>query len=113
MAEVLRKKNREVLRQATSICLSLDECKHRKIIRFRADLPSANCAQPGAHWHQVGASGLSQAGVLGLLSCSKEHVSDFKEDHAVTNVKRLDDFLTRFCTPLGRPRKSRKTASGV
>ena len=50
MAEVLRRKNRQVLGQATAICLSLDECKHRKVVRFRADLPSAYCAQPGSHW---------------------------------------------------------------
>ena len=87
MAEVLRNKIRKVLGQATSICLSIDECKHRKIIRFRADLPSRNCAQPGAHWCTVGASGFSQAGVLGILDCAKKHVSDFEEDHAVTAVK--------------------------
>ena len=87
MAEVLRKKIRKVLGQATSICLSLDECKHRRIIRFRADLPSAYCAEPGAHWRLTGASGFSQAGVLDILNCSKKHVSDFEEDHAVTAVK--------------------------
>ena len=70
MAEVLRKKIRKVLGQATASCLSIDECKHRKIVRFRADLPTAYCAQPGSHW-RVGASGFSQAGVLGLLDCSK------------------------------------------
>ena len=107
MAEVLRKKIRKVLGQATAICLSLDECKHRKIIRFRADLPSAYCAQPGSHW-RAGASGFSQAGVLGLLDCAKKHVSDFEEDHAVMAVRKLEGFLTEFCTPLGRRRGSRK-----
>ena len=67
MAEVLRQKIRKVLGQATAICLSMDEGKHRKIIRFRADLPSADCAQPGSRW-RVGASGFSQAGVIRHLS---------------------------------------------
>jgi len=107
MAEVLRKKIRKVLGQATAICLSLDECRHRKIVRFRADLPSAYCAQPGSHW-RVGASGFSQAGVLGLLDCSKKDLSDFEEDHAVTAVRKLEEFLTKFCTPLGR-RPGRRT----
>ena len=107
MAEVLRKKIRKVLGQATAICLSIDECKHRKIVRFRADLPTAYCAQPGSHW-RVGASGFSQAGVLGLLDCSKKDLSDFEEDHAVTAVRKLEEFLTEFCTPRGRRRGSRK-----
>ena len=108
MAEVLRKKIRKLLGQATAICLSLDECKHRKIVRFRADLPSAYCAQPGSHW-RVGASGFSQAGVLGLLDCSKKDLSDFEEDNAVTGVRKLDEFLTKFCTPLGRLPGRRRT----
>ena len=108
MAEVLRKKIRKVLGQATAICLSIDECKHRKIIRFRADLPTAYCAHPGSHW-RVGASGFSQAGVLGLLDCSKKDVTDFEEDHAVTAVRKLEEFLTSFCTPLGRRPGSRQT----
>ena len=104
---MLRTKIRKVLGQATAICISLDECKHRKIIRFRADLPTAYCAQPGSRW-RVGASGFSQAGVLGLLDCTKTELSDFEEDHAVIAVKKLDEFLTKFCTPLGRSRGARK-----
>ena len=77
--------------EATAICLSLDECKHRKIVRFRADLATAYCAQPGSHW-RVGASGFSQAGVLGLLDCSKTVLSDFEEGRAVTAVRKLDGF---------------------
>ena len=108
MAEVLRRKIRKVLGQATAISLSLDECKGRKIVRFRADLPSAYCAQPGSHW-RVGASGFSQAGVLGVLDCTKTDLSDFEEDHAVTGVRKLEEFLTKFCTPLGRLPGRRKT----
>ena len=103
MAEVLRKKIRQVLWQATAICISIDECKHRKVVCFRADLPSAYCAQPGSRW-RVGASGFSQVGVLGLLDCSRKEVSDFEEDHAIVAVRKPEEFLTKFCTPLGRPR---------
>ena len=39
MAELARRRIREILRQATSISLSLDEGKYWKIVRFRADLP--------------------------------------------------------------------------
>ena len=114
MAEVLRKKIRKVLWQATAICLSLDECKHRKIVSFRADLATAYCAQPGSHW-RVGASGFSQAGVLGLLDCSKKVLSDFEEDHSVTAVRSF--FFGVFGQVLHAPRappgKQTNTATGV
>ena len=102
MAEVLRRRVRKVLSDATSISLALDECKYRKIVRYRADIPSGKKAEPGSTWRHVGASGFSHSGVLGLLDCSKKHASDFEEDHAVTAVRQLDSFLTKFCTPLGR-----------
>ena len=89
MAELIRRRIREVLRQATSISLSLDEWKYRKIIRFRADLPSRQRATSGSLWRHVGASGFCAAGVLGILDCSKKHAEDFEEDHAVTAVKQL------------------------
>ena len=106
MAEVLRRRIRQVLAQASSISFALDESKYRKIIRFRADLPVAHSSR--SLWCHVGASGFSFAGVLGLLDCSKKHAADFEDDHAVTAVKQLDTFLTRFCTPLGRV-KGRRT----
>ena len=103
MAEVLRRKVRKVLKQATSISLSLDECKYRKIVRFRADLPSAARASgPGSLWRQVSASGFTYSGVLGILDCFKKHALDFEDDHAVTAVKQLDLFLAKFCTARGR-----------
>ena len=106
MAELARRKIREMLRQATSISLSLDEGKYRKIGRFRADLPARQRGSSDNLWRHVGASGFCVTGVLGLLDCSQKHAADFEEDHAVTAVKQLDDFLTRFCTPLGRvPRR--------
>ena len=107
MAEATRRKIRRVLFRATSITLALDECKYRKIVRFRVDLPSRKSSEPGTLWRHVGASGFSYSGVLGLLDCSKKHASDFEEDHAVTAVKQLDAFLTKFCSPLGRVRGRR------
>jgi hypothetical protein len=97
MAEVLRRRIRKSLSRATSISLALDECKYRKIIRFRCDVPTRR--RERSHWR--GASGYSYSGVLGLLDCSKKHASNFEEDHAVTAVANLDSFLTTFCTPLG------------
>jgi len=96
MAEVSRKKIREVLRQATSISLAIDESKYRKVVRFRADLPAAQNSGPGFHLGNVGASGFCCSGVLGLLECSKKHASDFEEDHAVTAAKQLDELNIRF-----------------
>ena len=97
MAEVLRAETRDVLRNATSISLSIDESKYRKVVRYRADVPaSGGCAR------NFGASGYCHGGVLGVLVCNKRHAAEFEEDHAIAAVKQLGSFLTKFCTPLGR-----------
>ena len=70
---LLRRKMRKVLFQATFISLALDESKHRKIIRFRADVPRAQSS--GSRWRHVGASGFSHSGASGLLDRSKEHAA--------------------------------------
>ena len=101
MAEVHRNKIRKVLKEATSISLALDEAKYRKIVRYRCDVPSAQSCGRANLGRNVGASGFSHSGVLGILDCSKKHASDFEADHAVTAMKQLDSFLTQFCTPLG------------
>ena len=77
MAEVLRNRIRQVLREATSITLALDEGKYRKVVRYRADLPARRSSGPGSLWRHVGASGFSHSGVLGILPCSKKRASDF------------------------------------
>ena len=46
--------------------------------------------------------------MLGILDCSKKHAMDFEEDHAVTAVKQMHSFLTKFCSPLGRVRGRRE-----
>ena len=101
MAEVLRVEAREVLRNATSISLSLDESKYRKVVRYRADVP----APVGGVAQNVGASGYCRSGVLGILDCRKSHAAEFEEDHAAMAVKQLGSFFTKFCTPLGRRRR--------
>ena len=107
MAEVLRVEAREVLRNATSISLSLDESKYRKVVRYRADVP----APVGGVAQDVGASGYCRSGVLGILHCRKSRAAEFEEDHAAMAVKQLRSFLTKFCTPLGRrPGRGRRKA---
>ena len=107
VAEVLRNRIRKVLREATSISLALDESKYRKVLRYRADLPSRKKSGPGSLWRHVGAGGFSHSGVLGIINCKKEKASDFEEDHALIAVRQLDKFLTKCCTPLGRIRGRR------
>ena len=82
MAEVLRVETRDVLRNATSISLSLDESTYRNVVRYRADKP----APGGGGARNVGASGYCHAGVLGILDCKKSHAAEFEEGHAVTAV---------------------------
>ena len=40
IADVAREKSRTLLREATSITLALDECKYKKVVRFRCDTPA-------------------------------------------------------------------------
>ena len=62
MVEELRRRIRDAFRQATSISLALDESRYGKIIRFRADLPTAQAGRS-----HLGASGFTLSGVLGIL----------------------------------------------
>ena len=61
--------------------------KYKKIVRFRCDAP----IKPYLH-----------RGILGVLGLEKSAVGDFEEDHALVAVRKLDNFLNRFCTPLGK-----------
>ena len=58
MAEVLRIRIRKVLREATSITLALDECKYRKVLRYRCDLPSRGSSGTDSLWRHVGVWGV-------------------------------------------------------
>ena len=108
MAEVLRVETREVLRNATSISLSLDESKYRKVVRYRADVP----APVGGVAQNVGASGYCRSGVLGILDCRRSHAAEFEEDHAAMAVKQLGSFFHEVLHATGAgPKKD--TASGV
>ena len=102
MAEVLRIRIRKVLREATSISLALDECKYRKVLRYRCDLPSRRSSGTDSLWRHVGAGGFSHSGVLGIIHCKKSSASEFEEDHGMIVVRQLHTFLEKCCTPLGR-----------
>ena len=84
IAEVRRQDIREQLRRATDIGLSMDERRYLKVVRYRCDAPT----KPFVH-----------RGVLGVLSLEKSALGDFEEDHAVIAVRKMDLFLTKFCTP--------------
>ena len=87
MAEVRREDVRKQLRSAQFISLSMDDRKYQKIIRFRCDAPM----EPFVH-----------RGVLGVMDLAKSAVGDFEEDHALIGVRKLDEFLNKFCTPLSK-----------
>ena len=87
MAEVRRVDVRDLLRRASFISLSMDERKYKKTVRFRCDAP----IKPYVH-----------RGILGVLGLEKSAVGDFEEDHALVAVRKLDNFLNTFCTPLGK-----------
>ena len=84
-------KNRRVLREATSITLALDKGKYKKVVRFRCDTP-----MPVADGKPAVAKG-----ILGIVDCTHASAADHEEDHAVKAVRKLDELITTFCSPLG------------
>jgi hypothetical protein len=85
MAEVVRRKHRRILGKAKFCTLALDEAQGRKLVHFRCDCDKA------PWYHQ---------GTLGVYKAGPQTTEEGEEDHAKRAVKRLDEFLTKFCTPL-------------
>ena len=86
MAEVRREQIR-LDRGASAISLSRDGSKQYKILRYRCDAPRKPYVRHG---------------ILGVLCLDKSSIDEVEEDHALTAVRKLDGFIERFCTPLGR-----------
>jgi len=91
MAETQKRKHRQWLGEATSITLSVDESKRRKLIRFKCD------SKEPPFW---------RSGVLGIIG---KHIRkaigdvlDSSEDHAIESVRLLEAFLNHACTPLAK-----------
>jgi hypothetical protein len=87
MSEVAKRKARKRLREATSICLSMDDVKARKIMRFRCDTP-----------HEPYHAG----GILGVFDGSYVSLDEITEDHGKIAVAKMESFLREYFTPLGR-----------
>ena len=85
MAEVVRQKHRQILRQAKFCTLALDEWKGRKLVHFRCDYHEA------PWYHQ---------GTMGFFKTVAKTSEEGAEDHAKRAVIHMDELLTRFCTPL-------------
>lgn len=95
-AEVARESCRKRLREASSVSVAFDECDTRKIIRARCDTP-----EPPHQWDGVLGIVGKQYGVHGDVS------AELKDDHAVQNLRLLEETLRAFYTPLP-PKLSRK-----
>jgi len=85
MAECIRVRHRKRLREACFCTLALDEAQGRKLVRYCCDLkePPWSCR-----------------GILGVFEVGPKTMGEAEEDHAVRAMTRLDEFITRFCTPL-------------
>ena len=88
-AEVVRRRMRQKLSEATSVSLAIDECDTRKVIRVRCDTP-----EPPYKWDGVIAVMRREYGVSGDVA------ADIKDDHAEHNLRLLDKTLRSFFTPL-------------
>lgn len=85
MAEVVRRRHRRILGKAKFCTLALDEAQGRKLVHFRCDYHKAP-------WHYQG--------TLGIFKMGAQTVEEGEGDHAKKAVKRLDEFITKFSTPL-------------
>ena len=84
-AECVRQRHREVLRKARFCSLALDEAQGRKLVRFRCDFHKPP-------WNY--------SGTLGVFKMGPKTLEEGEEDHALRSMRRLDEFITKFCTPL-------------
>ena len=85
IAECVRRRHRDVLRRARFCSLSLDEAQGRKRIHFRCDYDEPP-------WYYQGTLGVFQVGA--------KTMEEGEEDHALKAMTRLDEFISKFCTPL-------------
>jgi hypothetical protein len=66
---------------------ALDKCGRFKVVRFR-------CSTQTEPFYAKG--------LLGLLDCERESTSEFETDHAVMAVRKMEQLVLRFCTPMGK-----------
>ena len=90
MAEVVRIKHRKAIREATSLTLTTDDAKGRKVLRFRCDTPTEPYQGDGL----IGIAGKT-------LKTSAEGPRAIEADHAESTVASIEQALRSFCTPLG------------
>ena len=72
---------RKRLREASSVCLSMDEGKARKVLRVRCDTKEPP---------------YSFGGVLGFLDTAYASLEEITDDHGNTAVNKLGDFFHDF-----------------
>ena len=122
MAEETRSRKRELLRQAESISIALDDRGEYRLVRFRCDCPLGYAAGKWAHFSGLSKTGednvsglplRAQArgplgvreGVLCVLPrCDADalDLADVDKDHSDVMKESVRLAIRRFCTPLGR-----------
>jgi len=85
MAECVRTRHKEAIRKAAFVSLALDEAQGRKLVHFRCDYHEPP-------WYYQG--------TLGVFTVGATTMEEGEQDHALKALSRLDEFITKFCTPL-------------
>ena len=85
IAECVRKRHRRVLRKARFCTLAFDDAQGRKLLHFRCDYHKPP-------WYYQG--------TLGVIKMGAKTMEEGEEDHALRTMTRMDEFISRFCTPL-------------
>ena len=92
MAEDVRSEQRSIIIQYTSISIGVDDKSIRRLIKWKADDPSA----------PLGA----RAGILDSFIVDRDpdvKPEDFGEDYSLRMAESIQDAIRAFCTPLGAP----------
>ena len=106
MAHVLRAQKRDWLREATAIFLGFDDKNGRKLLRFKAETPSAapsSCsdAEP-LSWDPTYREYGARMGIVGCMPAGLHYdLADYERDYAEKTASEVGHMIERLCKPAG------------
>ena len=93
MREVIRIEKRQWIRDCVAICLTFDDRKGYKLVRFKCDMPLP---------HRGAVAQYARHGILGCVDTIYGATFDaMSEDYAVSVVDKVNNMIKSFASPLG------------
>jgi hypothetical protein len=85
IAECVRLRHRRILKKARFCSLAFDDAQGKKLVHFRCDYHKPP-------WYYQG--------TLGVFKVGAKTMAEGGQDHALQSMTRMDEFISKFCTPL-------------